>query len=127
MTPRSRTGRGRSGTHPTAPSLRRLLSRVDFYKVGHHGSRNATPRTLFRLWGDDPASGRPLAAVLSTLSGVHGRTEATRVPRATLVAALSRRAGDRLSTTDGLAPELRFVELAAPANGREPFRVVTQS
>lgn len=107
---------------PDSAVLRRLLSRVDFYKVGHHGSRNATPRSLFRLWGDDPAAGRPLAAVLSTLSGVHGRTEATRVPRATLVAALERRTGEQLSTTDGLAPELRFVELAAPARGREPFQ-----
>ena len=27
-------------------------SAVDLYKVGHHGSRNATPRTLFNLWSE---------------------------------------------------------------------------
>ena len=109
---------------PESASLRRLLSRVDLYKVGHHGSRNATPRSLFRLWGDEPTPARPLTALMSTLSGVHGRSEATRVPRSTLVAALERRTGGRLVTTDGLAPDRPFVELAAPARGREPFSLV---
>ena len=109
---------------PESPSLRRLLGRVDLYKVGHHGSRNATPRSLFRLWGDEPSDERPLAALMSTLSGVHGRTEATRVPRRTLIAALRRRTSGGLWTTDGLAPEQPFVELAAPARGRAPFAPV---
>src|SRR5262249_10803557 len=30
------------------PALMRRLARVDFYKVGHHGSRNATPKTLWK-------------------------------------------------------------------------------
>ncbi len=110
---------------PESASLRRLLSRVDLYKVGHHGSRNATPRSLFRLWGDEPTPARPLTALMSTLSGVHGRSEATRVPRSTLVAALERRTGGRLVTTEGLAADRPFVELAAPAGGREPFRLVS--
>jgi hypothetical protein len=109
---------------PESASLRRLLARVDLYKVGHHGSRNATPRSLFRLWGDEPSAERPLAALMSTLSGVHGRTEATRVPRRTLVAALRRRTAGALWTTDGLAPEQPFVELVAPARGRAPFAPV---
>ena len=29
------------------PAVRRLLSKVSVYKVGHHGSRNATPKTLW--------------------------------------------------------------------------------
>ena len=110
---------------PDSVSLRRLLSRVDLYKVGHHGSRNATPRSLFRLWGDEPTPARPLTALMSTLSGVHGRSESTRVPRSTLVAALERRTGGRLVTTEGLAADRPFVELAAPAAGREPFRLVS--
>lgn len=111
---------------PNRAALCKLLSRVDLYKVGHHGSRNATPRSLFRLWGDDPSTGRAMAALMSTLSGVHGRTTATRVPRATLVAALLRRTGDQLFTTDGLGAEDEFVELAAPASGRQPFARVQQ-
>ena len=103
---------------PDRRALRRALGAVDLYKVGHHGSRNATPRSLFALWGDGPPE-RPMAALMSTLSGVHGRTEATHVPRATLVAALERRA--RLFSTDGLAPERPFIELAAPLRGEEPF------
>lgn len=106
---------------PDSAALCKLLTRVDLYKVGHHGSRNATPRSLFRLWGEDPASGRSMSALMSTLSGVHGRSEGTRVPRATLVAALRRRTDERLFTTDGLAAEQAFIEVAAPASGRDPF------
>lgn len=111
---------------PNHTALCKLLSRVDLYKVGHHGSRNATPRTLFNLWGDDPTSGRALVALMSTLSGVHGRSEGTYVPRATLVAALLRRTADQLLTTDGLAADHPFVEVAAPAGGRKPFMTVVQ-
>jgi hypothetical protein len=111
---------------PNSASLRKLLSRVDLYKVGHHGSRNATPRSLFRLWGDDPTGGRTMVALMSTLSGVHGRSPGTRVPRTTLVAALKRRTADQLWTTDSLAAEQPFIELASPATGRKPFTTVAQ-
>jgi hypothetical protein len=30
--------------------IRKLLAEVDLYKVGHHGSRNATPKTLWNLF-----------------------------------------------------------------------------
>jgi hypothetical protein len=111
---------------PNSAALCKLLSRVDLYKVGHHGSRNATPRTLFRLWGDEPSSGRAMVALMSTLAGVHGRSEGTRVPRATLVAALRRRTTDQLWTTDGLSAEQPFIELTASASGRKPFATVAQ-
>ncbi len=106
---------------PGSASLRQLLGRVDLYKVGHHGSRNATPRSLFRLWGDDP-SGRAMVGLMSTMTGVHGRSEATRVPRATLVAALERRM--TLLTTDGLPAGSDFIEVgASTARGRQ-FEVI---
>lgn len=94
--------------------LRRRLSEIDLYKVGHHGSRNATPRSLVELWDGS----RPLAALLSTCPGVHGKTEATAVPRATLVAALKERA-ELYSTEELEEGELLAVE--ADAKGREPF------
>lgn len=100
------------------------LSEVDFYKVGHHGSRNATPKSLFNLWGADPDAGHPVVSFMSTLSGVHGTTDATRVPRATLVAALQHRT--TLITTDGLEADQLFVEASGPVVGSEPLQVVEQ-
>lgn len=95
--------------------LKRQLSQVDLYKVGHHGSRNATPRSLVELWDGDP----PLVALLSTRPGVHGKTEATAVPRATLVTALRQRA--ELYSSEDLGPS-KAVVLHADARGTEPFR-----
>lgn len=95
-------------------SLRRRLSEIDLYKVGHHGSRNATPRSLVELWDGS----RPLAALLSTRPDVHGKTEATAVPRATLVAALKERA-ELYSTAE--LKEGGLVAVEADAKGPEPF------
>ena len=70
------------------PELKKKLAGIDLYKVGHHGSRNATPRSLHALWVDRPDTLPPLTALMSTRPDVHGETEATAVPRATLVTAL---------------------------------------
>lgn len=64
------------------------LSKTDVYKVGHHGSRNATPKTLwksFRKKSKDENNSERLRTFMSTLHGKHGDTEATAVPRKTLV------------------------------------------
>jgi hypothetical protein len=107
---------------PDAEELREALARVDLYKVGHHGSRNATPRTLFGLWTEGDARERPMVGLLSTLSGVHGETEATRVPRATLVAALEERMS--LLSTEGLPPDEPFAQYQADLSSDAPFRQV---
>lgn len=71
----------------------KLLADVDLYKVGHHGSLNATPRSL---WGGFTKKGPAtkadrLEAVLSTMPGKHGDPESrTEVPRATLLDELGR-------------------------------------
>jgi hypothetical protein len=68
--------------------MSKLLSDVDVYKVGHHGSRNATPRRLwdkFQRRSKDAVDGR-LRTVMSTMTGVYEDTN--EVPRKTLVAAL---------------------------------------
>jgi len=69
-----------------------LLEDVHVYKVGHHGSTNATPR--INLWekfkhrSDHPSPKRMLS-LLSTLHGVYpGKSKETAVPQATLVKAL---------------------------------------
>lgn len=76
---------------PDAAATRALLAGVDVYKVGHHGSLNATPKML--LWAGftkrGPAGGGRMRSVLSTLPGKHGTVaNNTEVPRKTLLAAL---------------------------------------
>lgn len=98
--------------------VRAALRAIDLYKVGHHGSRNATPRSLFALWnGDGPR--RPMTALMSTLAGVHGERPATAVPRATLVNALRERA--TLHATDELREGVPFVRVAARTDREESF------
>lgn len=67
---------------------RALLAGVDFYKVGHHGSLNATPRKL--LWeAFEKRKDRKLLTMISTMSGKHGKpAKKTEVPRSTLIKAL---------------------------------------
>ncbi|MGZ8736292.1 MAG: hypothetical protein ACXWW7_03920 [Nocardioides sp.] len=106
---------------PSTPQLAAKLSAVDLYKVGHHGSRNATPRTLYGRWTQRPATAPRMTAIMSTRSGTHGETPATQVPRQTLVDALAEVAD--VYSTDDLPAERAFVELVADASGG-PFTLV---
>lgn len=89
------------------PDVMRLLSEVDVYKVGHHGSLNATPRTLWRTFerkSADPDAPRRLQTLLSTMANVHGHAEdSTEVPRASLVTELTGQSS--LKTTQSLGPD----------------------
>ena len=107
---------------PEHKELQKLLADVDLYKVGHHGSRNATPKTLFNLWGAEPDPQRLIVAMMSTLSNVHGKTDVTRVPSEALKTALGHRA--TLHTTDGLDPKQLFIEVTAPLSGSTAFELV---
>jgi hypothetical protein len=81
----------------TQPGARRLLADVDLYKVGHHGSRNATPKSLWSLFlrkSAEPSPGR-LRTLLST--GSHQYDRSTEVPSPSLVKALTTQT-DFLST-----------------------------
>jgi hypothetical protein len=102
-----------------------LLRGVDLYKVGHHGSRNATPRTLFNLWNEPATRDRTMTALMSTKAGVFPGTAGshTEVPRDSLVTALRQRTS--LYSTMDLQPGVTHVELAAPAFGDAPFTVVS--
>lgn len=109
--------------YPKRQPLLAKLARLDLYKVGHHGSRNATPKdSLFARWsaGED---GHRMTSIVSTKPGVHGKTEATKVPRATLLAAL-RRLGPLYSTQE-LATGQRYLELVADVKGKGGFRRVS--
>ncbi len=69
-----------------------LLSETDLYKVGHHGSRNATPKSLWKIFKKKSEDEKPeqLKTIMSTLSGKHGHSEATAVPKQTLVRELNK-------------------------------------
>jgi ribonuclease BN (tRNA processing enzyme) len=71
---------------------RKLLAGVDVYKVGHHGSLNATPKTLwqgFRKKSKDTGDKSRLRTLMSTMEHKHGSEDSnTEVPRITLVSAL---------------------------------------
>jgi hypothetical protein len=76
---------------PSAARTKMLLADVDVYKVGHHGSRNATPKEI--LWEKFRKRGKPkaerLQTVISTMPGKHGTpAKRTEVPRKTLMDAL---------------------------------------
>lgn len=108
------------GRLATNPELTEKLTNIDLYKVGHHGSRNATPRSLHHLWTQRP--GKPqLTALMSTRSGVHGKKKETAVPRETLVEALKQVA--TLYSTDELPTTQPYVEVFAPTTGG-PFTLV---
>jgi hypothetical protein len=81
-------------------ALGTALADLDFYKVGHHGSRNATPKSLVGMWRDRPP-GSPLISMMSTKHGVHGHGEHV-VPRPPLVQALAA-LGEVLSTDGDVA------------------------
>jgi hypothetical protein len=65
------------------PKISKLLTETTLYKVGHHGSRNATPKSLwesFEKRSDQPARNDRLKTVVSTMKGKHGETPDTAVP-----------------------------------------------
>lgn len=73
--------------------VRTVLSKVNVYKVGHHGSRNATPKTLwnrFKKRSTKKTEKGRLKTFMSTMPGKHGKAVSkTEVPRKTLVEALN--------------------------------------
>lgn len=76
---------------PDHEAVRARLADVDLYKVGHHGSLNATPKTLWKLMKHRGAAGKKdrLRSFVSTMAGKHGAPDrGTEVPRQKLVDAL---------------------------------------
>ena len=96
---------------PNHEAILEELADVDVYKVGHHGSLNATPKTLwnnFKKVSDDPNDKKRMKTLISTKKGVHAHSPQTAVPRTTLVAALKK--NTNYTTTEGVKPEDRSVE-----------------
>jgi ribonuclease BN (tRNA processing enzyme) len=91
-------------TAPNKDEIRTRLATARLYKVGHHGSRNATPKTLWEAFSHKGAEGTVdrLETMLSTLAAAkHGSVDrGTEVPRKTLVQAL--KDGSNLHDTEDL-------------------------
>ncbi len=71
-----------------------LLTGVNLYKVGHHGSLNATPKSLWKLFKNksERKTAKRLLSLMSTMEGKHGSMYShTEVPRAKLVRELHRK------------------------------------
>ncbi len=98
---------------PESKQISSRLATVNVYKVGHHGSRNATPKTL---WGLFENRGKGLQAILSTKSGKFpGRPgSGTEVPRETLKTALATET--KLTNTQNLPGTAKryFVDVDVP-------------
>ena len=94
------------------PSALELLSSVDLLKIGHHGSLNATPKSMWKLLakrGPKSTKNR-LISVLSTKHGKHGsEVKGTEVPRSVLVNDFE--AQSELHSTEKLAPKVLYEEI----------------
>jgi beta-lactamase superfamily II metal-dependent hydrolase len=82
----------KKGVGPVGAAARQVLTSLDLYKVGHHGSGNATPKVAAETMG---TAGRKFTAMCSTEAGVYGTedpddpTKGTEVPRGPLLAKLA--------------------------------------
>ncbi|MEP6636866.1 MAG: hypothetical protein ABJB97_09090 [Acidobacteriota bacterium] len=83
------------------PAIRKSLEGVNLYKVGHHASLNATPKSLWKLFKNRSTKATPgrLQTVVSTMGGKHGSPPKTEVPRRPLVEALKQES-DFFTTQD---------------------------
>jgi len=92
-------GKAVTGSDPgITDRAKEILGSIDFYKVGHHGSTNATPIPAVGALNQDCAS------MCSTATGAYGSaTKKTEVPRTALMDALEERTGNRLVRSDWVA------------------------
>jgi hypothetical protein len=106
-----------SGTMSKA--AQQILTNLDFYKVGHHGSGNATPKAAAEMMG---SRARKFAAMCSTQKDVYGTenpddpTKGTEVPRVPLLAKLASESAFVRSDQIEISVEGRRIEAAAPAS-----------
>lgn len=94
-----------------------ILGGLDFYKVGHHGSTNATPIAAVSAMGEG------FAAMCSTQEGAFGTVEnESEVPRIPLLDALTRKC-KRVVRSDHFAFDLEGKKVPAVAGGSKVLPV----
>lgn len=89
-------GQAVSGADPgISDRAKEILGSIDFYKVGHHGSTNATPIPAVAALNNGSA------AMCSTATGAYGNpAKRTEVPRTALMDALESQTGNRMVRSD---------------------------
>jgi beta-lactamase superfamily II metal-dependent hydrolase len=89
-------GKSVSGADPgISDRAKEILGSIDFYKVGHHGSTNATPIPAVAALNTGGA------AMCSTATGAYGSpARKTEVPRIALMEALESHSGNRMVRSD---------------------------
>ena len=109
----------KQGTSDPSKAAQMVLASLDFYKVGHHGSGNATPKAAAGLMGGR----RVFACMCSTEQGVYGLenpddpSKGTEVPRIPLLEQLASEGA--LVRSDQIAvladPSTKTIDAPAPA------------
>jgi beta-lactamase superfamily II metal-dependent hydrolase len=102
-----------------------LLQTIDFYKVGHHGSTNATPIQAIECAVGRPDADKGFISMCSTEDGVYGNPKKeTEVPRSRLMevlregSCLVRSDAIEITTSDGTVVKAnKKVELPKPKVG----------
>jgi hypothetical protein len=114
----------KKGTGAVTDQARQILTSLDFYKVGHHGSGNATPVAAVEAMG---AHAQKFAAMCSTEAGVYGTedpddpTKGTEVPRAPLLQKLQAQAA--LVRSDQIDVSVGAKKIAAEAPAALPAAI----
>jgi beta-lactamase superfamily II metal-dependent hydrolase len=60
----------KTASRPMTPDAQTILTSLDFYKVGHHGSGNATPKAVVAMMAK---AKHKFPAMCSTQKGVYGK------------------------------------------------------
>lgn len=105
------------------PEVVKMLADVDVYKVGHHGSRNANPISIWKGFNKKKtvgSGGDVLQTFMSTMAGKHGghnpKDPHTEVPRESLVEALKKESVH--FSTQMLDRDKLFQEFDIPLNNQ---------
>ena len=86
---------GTSGHTVLTQQSRSILASLDFYKVGHHGSTNATPKDALNAMREG------CVAMCSTEPGCYGKpSSGTEVPRIPLLEAIEKKTDNQLACSD---------------------------
>ena len=107
-----------------AATNRKNLKKVDLYKVGHHGSRNATPKaSLYGLWAPTEATRRRVVSLMSTREDVYGESDNTFVPSNNLKTGLNAAPMVLITTLQDKDNDDRILayEVAASTKGTQGF------
>lgn len=112
---------GAPGHTALTDASKTILGAIDFYKVGHHGSTNATPKDAL------DAMREGCVAMCSTEPGCYGKpSSGTEVPRLPLLDAIEKKTNNQLARSDQIGAGKTKPTAGLDALGK-PFSTRTTS